>query len=152
MSEHIKTLDETKVITSLAARGKYHLAVYDRDKAPEHFLFMGSDKSYKFEEYCDLLGGLWDEYIIRAERPKLLGIEISDEGLITETRHCLAPNSWWPPPGDGAPLTAYRESLLYWLQSQAPQIQARIGNLASKRLKEELEDILRVHLERKHAS
>ena len=145
MSEHISVLDEGKVITSLAFRRKYHLAVHDKNNAPDHFLFMGSDQEYGYEEYCDVLKKLWGDYISKGEKPKLLGLTLSDNGLITETLHCIAPGAW----DYSSPLPQYRESFAYWLKSKSPEIRARIGENEFNDLDRNLESILQSHIRSK---
>jgi hypothetical protein len=145
MSEHISVLDERKVITSIASEGKYRLAVYDKDNAPNHFLFMGCDQEYGYEEYCNVLKKLWEDYISKGEKPKLLGLTLSDTGFVTETLHCIAPGAW----GYSSPLPQYRESFAYWLKSKSPEIKARIGKKEFECLDRNLEEILQYHIKSK---
>ncbi len=144
MSEEISTLEEGKVITSLAAFGEYRLAVHDKDNVPNHFLFIGSDKAYGYEEYCDVLRALWEGFVDKCERPKLLGLPISDYGFVEETLHCIAPGGWGSP--SAPPLAPCRESFVYWLISKSPEIQATIGQNEFDYLNRELESILQIHL------
>jgi hypothetical protein len=145
MSEHISVLDEGKVITSHAMGGKYHLAVHDKDGAPDHFIFMGCDQEYGYEEYCGVLKKLWGDYVSKGEKPKLLGLTLSDDGLVIETLHCLAPAAW----DYSSPIPHYRESFVYWLKSKSPEIRARIGKNEFDHLDGNLESILRSHIESK---
>lgn len=145
MSEHISVLDEGKVITSLASGGRYHLSIHDKEGAPTHFLLMGSDQEYGYEEYCGVLKDLWNKYTSTGEKPKILGQTLSDEGLITETLHCIAPVAW----GGESPLPPYRESFAYWLKSKSPEIRARIGEKEFDGLNRNLESILQHHLRSK---
>lgn len=142
MSEHISVLDERKIITSLAAGGKYHLAVHAKDNAPDHFILMGSDQEYGYEEYCNVLKNLWENYIRTGEKPKLLGLTLSDDGFVTETLHCIAPAAW----GGSSPLLEYRESFTYWLKSKSQRIKERIGETKFEFLNKNLESILRLHI------
>jgi hypothetical protein len=144
MSEHISVLDEGKVITSFATGGKYHLAVHDKDIVPIHFLFMGSDQDYGYEEYCGVLKGLWEKYISTGEKPRLLGLTLSDDGLVTETLHCIHPRA------AGYELPVYRESFAYWLKSKSSEIRAKIG-AEFERLDRDLKDILQHHIGSKHS-
>ncbi len=147
MSEELETLIKGKVITSLAANGAYRLAVYDKEKAPTHFLFMGSDKEYKYDEYCNLLRDLWENYLGKGEVPKLLDLPIPDEGLIQETLHCIAPRAWGFP--SATPLLESRESLLYWLKGKSKEIQAKLSKEHFDYLNRSLEDIIITHLSAK---
>ena len=144
MLEHISVLDKEKVITSLASGGKYHLALYDKNRAPTHFLFMGYDQEYGYEEYCTVLRNLWENYITKGEKPQLLGLTLSDDGFVTETLHCITPAAWGFPLA--TPLPPYRESFAYWLKSKSQKIRARIGEKEFDDLDRNLESILQCHI------
>lgn len=148
MSEHISLLHKDKVITSLAADGAYRIAVHNKATAPMHFLFMGADKSYTYEQYCDVLQGLWEQYLAAGKRPKLLRLALSDDGLVTETLHCIAPTAWYGPPSQ--PLPPYREKFAYWLKSKIKKIKKRINEEDFDYLNLNLETILRIHLSQKN--
>ena len=149
MSEYIELLHKDKVITSLAAGGTYNIAIHNKATAPAHFLFMGADKSYTYEKYCDVLKKLWEDYITAGKRPKLLRLALSDDGLVTETLHCVAPGAWTAP--GAPPLAPYRESFAYWLKSNISKIRAKIGKEQFTSLNQSLEWILQTHIARKNA-
>jgi hypothetical protein len=147
MSEKIPVREEGKIITSLAADGNYYLAVHNKDNAPNHFLFMGCDKEYTFEEYCSLMQHLWDDYISKGKKPQLLGLTLTEEGLLLETLHCIAPLSWTGPGAEALP--AYREKFAYWLKSRIGEINARLGKENARCFDQSLESILQTHIARK---
>ena len=149
MSAYIELLHKDKVITSLAAGGTYNIAVHRKETVPAHFLFMGADKSYTYEQYCDVLKKLWEDYITAGKKPKLLRLTLSDDGLVTETLHCIAPGAWT---ASGAPpLAQYRETFAYWLKSNISKIRSKIGQEQFASLNKSLEWILQTHIARKNA-
>ena len=146
MSESISTI-EGKGITSFASNGKFYLSAHDENNAPSHFLFMvaGSQKEYTYQEYGILLKTLWENYLNKREKPKLLELTLTDAGLINETLHYIAPGSFW---GRGS-LDDEHESFLYWLKSQDGKIRVIVSNEDFVYFERNLEDYIQAHLIRK---
>jgi hypothetical protein len=146
MSQEISTI-EGKIITSFALDGKFYLSAHTKDKVPTHFLFMmaNSQKEYAYQEYGTLLKNLWENYLNKGEKPKLLELTLTDNGLIDETLHYIAPGGFW---GRG-PLDESHKSFLDWLNSQREKIRARINNEDFMYLESNLDNFIQQHLYRK---
>lgn len=140
MSEDIPTASDGVTIHSTAHNGAYHLSV-DRG---EYVINRGS---YPVGEYGKLLRELWEGYLERGERPRLLGHTLTDDGLAIETIHFLAPNSFYGPCSD-EPLNNSREQFVYWLKTQLPRIQERIGEEEAVSIDGATDYILALHLGR----
>ncbi len=82
MSQEISTLVDGKVIFSVANAGTYKLSEGDKER------------EYFYEEYCEILKNLWEDYVLKGQVPRLLNLPLSNKGLIVETIHCLAPTTW----------------------------------------------------------
>lgn len=141
MSEHLLTLDEKVFIRSFADREGFGLSVIHKDRGKLAY------EERSWEEYGPLLKQLWENYIKNGQKPQLIGYMLSDDGLVTETLHYIAPGSFSDPLG--ALLQLEQESFIYWLNSKKPNISARIDSEAFRYLDRELDSILQIHLERK---
>ena len=137
MSEELETKQPGVVIDSIASGGKYHLTTG------------AVEKTYTMDEYIGVIKGLWENYIAQGKEPSLVGVPITDLALVHETLHCIAPNSFYA--SDGWKLPENREQFAYWLLSEENMagIRRRIDGDDFESLVTNLEDILRLNLERK---
>lgn len=140
MSDEIDTLVDSVYIHSVAIDGKFHLTAR---RGGEDI----RERKFPYSEYAQFLRGIWENYLDKGEKPKLLGYEIPDMGLVDETLHCIAPASF-SAPGNPHGLPDYRESLAYWLKSNSDKIKATIDAKSVDCLNTNLDGILKTHLER----
>jgi hypothetical protein len=106
-------------------------------------------QEFSGDSYEALLKQLWTGYLVRGKQPELLGHEIPHSGLIGESLHYIAPNSFYIP-SETTPLAPRGERFLHWLKSQEKDISARMGEIDYDKFSGELDDILRIHLDRKY--
>lgn len=144
MSEELTTIHKDVIIASSAHSGEYHLSAI---KKGEGIIKKGS---WSMETYLSLVRKLWEDYLNKDIKPQVLEQTLSDEGFVNETRHCIAPNSWYPPSTAG-PLSLEKESFAYWLKSQSQKIQTKITPEAFNYLNRELDAIINLNIERKSA-
>ncbi|MCK4670501.1 MAG: hypothetical protein KAT43_04820 [Nanoarchaeota archaeon] len=141
MSKFLSTLDGKVTIKSCADWEGFGLSVLHEEKGKIDY------KEFSWHEYGILLRQAWEEYITKGQKPELAGHTLSDDGLVTETLHYIAPNSFTHPAGPTLP--SDQESFIYWLKSQSPRISQIINEQAFDFLDSELDVILRMNLERK---
>lgn len=141
MSEQLSTLDDNVYIRSFADKEGFGLSVIHQDRGKIGY------EEFSWEDYGVLLMGLWEGYLTRGKKPEVAGQTLSDNGLVIETLHFIAPSSFSGPLG--ATLRPNQESFLYWLKSQYSHISATIDKEVFRYLDMELDSILRINLERK---
>jgi len=144
MSKELLTVCKDITIYSTASNGKHYLTVFKKRGKELAEIAQGS---YPMAEYGKLIKTLWEDYLRSGEKPKLLGQTLSDDGFVIETLHYIAPGVFTCP--GGPMLDDSRESFLYWLKAEAKSIGLQIDEKEVSYLNGELEDILRIHLERK---
>jgi len=142
MSEQLSTIDDKISIRSFADYEGFGLSVIHKDKGKIDY------KEFSWEDYEVLLRGLWEGYLTQGQKPEVAGQILSDDGLVVETLHFIAPSSFHGPCGNK--LKPNQESFIYWLKSQYPAISERIERDAFQYLDSELDCILQRNLERKN--
>ena len=83
MSLIIKTSSEDVILNSIALNEQFYLTLV---KCKQDNL---ESKYYNYREYESLLKNLWNNYLYKNEKPKLLNYLITDKGLIDETLHFI---------------------------------------------------------------
>lgn len=142
MSEQISTLDDKVCIRSFVDREGFGLSIMHKDRGKIGY------EEFSWEDYEVLLRGLWDGYLTSGQKPRVAGQTLSDNGLVTETLHFIAPGSFSDPLG--STLRPNQESFIYWLKLQYSRILTTIDKEAFQYLDRELDSILRINLERKN--
>ncbi|MDP3026068.1 MAG: hypothetical protein Q8N63_00020 [Nanoarchaeota archaeon] len=135
MSEELSTLNENITILSIFSSGVFYLSVYKKGESDP--IRKGS---WFVNQYRDLLKGLLEDYFDKRIPPQILGQTLSDNGLIEEIIHYIAPNSFNCPGGPS--LDHSREEFIYWIKS-------KISNPKFSYFNDRLDYILKTHLERK---
>ncbi len=142
MVEELTTLDEDIELTSICGNGTYEIRAFKNGQGE-----VARNKWY-YTQYLVIFKSLWENYLTQREKPKLLGYTLTDQGLVDETLHLLAPNGFFFP-DNKSPLLKEREEFVYWLKAHSEKITGIIDKEEFNRFDRELESILRINLERK---
>jgi hypothetical protein len=118
MSEEFPTVQKEITIVSCGDHQSYFVqAVTPKGKRL-------AEGDFPHAQYAALLKQIWESVLTKGAKPKLIGYEIPNKSLASETLHFLSPMNL----GQHPPMPC-REDLIYWLMANKGNIMSKMPDI-----------------------